>query len=244
MEFVTRLLYQAGLFSVQTCHGPQRNQTSLHLNTFSCGARQWAKGIHLHYAPLSTESDLDHRVVQWSQVARLTPSLPVVATRTPGVNDDTALSNQHAVLASPADHHFVGWEYIDHPLGEAADENSQQELRERLSRVRELALQQEQHWRYGQATTAAIVPGHTITLDHLPHGDTGPFFVTATRLLMVGEDFADELIVDQPMLCAFNALPRDVQFRPPIRPERLEPPSLDSSSLARAIDAHPSLESA
>jgi len=236
LEFISRLLHQSGVFTVNVCDGADASDTELRTCTMSRAARPWAQDLQLQYQSVTAGAALDHQITRWRRVANLVPSTPVVATWHPSVADNIAPSNRQAMTASPADKGFQGWEFIQHPLGAPLAGARMGALRDQLSRVREEALHLEQAWRHGQSTSTAIVTGCTIDPQDLPNDDQGPFLVTAMRLVVLGESLGSQIDLETPVRCAFNAVPLGVAFRPPIKNERLEPPPLDGAPLCNELD--------
>jgi uncharacterized protein involved in type VI secretion and phage assembly len=236
LQFISRLFHMTGVFTANHCTGPNDTDTTLYTGTTSNAAHPWADDLELIYEPITGSAALDHQVTQWRRLANLVPQIPVVATWHPSAADNLMPSNPHAMKKSPSDPSFPGWEFVEHPLGRPHAGLMMSDLRDQLSHVREAALKQEHAWRHGQSTSSAIVPGHTIAPSDLPHDDNGPFFVTATRLIVMGEGLAPQVDLDSPVRCAFTALPASTSFRPPIRHERLEPPDLDNLPLSDAIN--------
>lgn len=238
LDFALRLMHESGIFCVTLNEGMEASECELNLGTFSGGAKPWANDLDLRFDPTVTLTSIDHHLTRWRRAARLGPNVAVIATWHPSVADNLSPSNPQAMRVPPTSSEFEGWQFVDHPLGTPMAGAHMGELRDQLSRVRELALRQERHWRHGLTTSPAIVPGFTIDPSELPDDDEGPFLVTSTRQLVVGAALGELLDVDDPVQCSFNALPRHVPFRPPIRPERLDPPELDDGQLAQALDRH------
>ena len=238
LDFALRLMHESGIFCVTLNEGGEPSQCGLNIGTFSGSTKPWANDLNLQFDPTLSLSSIDHHITRWQRTARLGPKVAVVATWHPAVAENHLPSNQNAMHVSPASNDFEGWQFVDHPLGTPMAGENMGELRDRLSRVRELALNQERHWRHGLTTSPAIVPGFVIDPVGLPDDDEGPFLVTSTRRLVVGAALGELLGVDHPVHCSFNALPQHVPFRPPIRPERLDPPELEHGELAKALDKH------
>ncbi|MCH2135263.1 MAG: phage late control D family protein [Phycisphaerales bacterium] len=236
LQFVQRLLHQAGVFTINNCNGPKLTDTELILGTISGAADAWTDDMGLQYQ-LVTGAPERQQITNWRRTVNLVPSTPVVATWHPSVADNHLPSNPTAMHASPSSQDFDGWEFIEHPLGAPQAGAQMSDLRDQLSKVREAALHQERHWRNGAAASTTIVPGTMVEPKDLPDGDEGRFFVTACRLVVLGDSFADQIDLASPVCCAFTALPEEVPFRPPIRDERMEPPGLESTRLAAALDA-------
>ena len=236
LQFVRRLLNQAGVFTMQTYTGPAADDSTLQLGTFSRAASPWADSLAFQYQPVGESVQFDHQISRWQKEANLGPTIPVIATWHGAVADNHLPSNASVMATSPSSPSFHGWEYIDHTLGAPRAGMRMTELRDGLSKVREQALAIEYAWRHGLSTSAAIVPGCSINPQGLPHDDAGPFFVTASRLIVLGESYSQMLDLDMPVRCAFTAIPLHTPFRPPSRLERLEPPDRNQVELAQALD--------
>ena len=236
LDFIRRICAQAGIFTRTTFDGPDQRNVHLLLGTFSPAADAWATDLDLQYGMLGSGLEL-HRIFQWERRATLEPQIPVVSTWHTSVAGNTRPSNANLMETSPSSEHFKGWEYIDNALGSAQAGLRMTELRDALSNVREQSLHLERVWRQGLTESPAIVPGCIIAPNSMPGGDDGPFFVTASRLIVLGETWETILQTEYSARGTFTAIPADTPFRPPVRLDRMEPPQLGENSIAGGVES-------
>jgi uncharacterized protein involved in type VI secretion and phage assembly len=236
LHFVSGQLHAANVFwfTRHTEPGGRVGATTV-LGTQSVAAMPWAKSATMQWNPSVTDTAFEPAVIEWHMHACQDVQVPVVSSFNEYDATHAMPTNASALAASPGDESFKPMSTFNLGLGRPVDSSRTLAQRDQLSKSLEASLALERHWATGIATSAAVAPGHALTIDGLPGGAPSEWFVVSTRMIIAGPGVGAGTDVDEPrLLCGIRAIPLNVPFRPPQRLDRLSPPDLCNHAASAA----------